>query len=212
MFVDDELNDLYVSLIKQYHKECTVLDLGTGTAPLAIKLAKEGYFVTATDISTDMLEMGYNNALNEGVRINFFIHDILDTVNKDYDCICMSSDVINYIIDEEEVIHVFKNVALAMNKDSIFVFDFLRAAYLEKIDGHQEEILLSDDLLTWNVVLTNIEHQIKHTIKIGTDIETHIQRTYLSKDYVKMLKQVGIHVLKKVKLEDRIVFVCKKEM
>lgn len=212
MFVDDELNEHYLSLIKHYHKEGNVLDLGTGTAPLAIKLAKSGYYVTATDISTEMLEVAYNNALIEKVRINFFIHDILDTVNTDYDIICMSSDVINYVNNFDDVLLVFKNISLAMSSESIFVFDFVKVTYLDKIDGHHEEILLSDDVLTWSAIKTNIENQIKHTIKIGNDTETHIQTTYLSKDYVKMLKKFDLIVTKKVKLEDRFIFVCKKEI
>lgn len=212
MFVDENLNNNYVNLIKHYHKEGSVLDLGTGTAPLAIKLAKEGFFVTATDISNEMLEVAYDNALYEDVRINFFIHDILDTVNTDYDVIVMSSDVVNYLKDEAETKRVFENVSLAMNSESIFVFDFLRSQYIHKLDGHYEEILLSDDVLKWNVVLTNIENQVKHTITIGNITETHIQKTYLAKDYTRMLKEFDLIVVKKVKLEDRFIFVCKKEI
>jgi len=212
MFVDDSLNDQYLSLIKHYYNDGSVLDLGTGTAPLAIKLAKEGFHVTATDISTDMLEVAYNNALMENVRVNFFVHDILDTVNRDYEIICMSSDVINYITEKKDVLKVLHNVSLAMTSESVFLFDALRVPYLDKIDGHSEEILLQDDVLRWEVVKTNIENQVKHTIKIGTDVESHIQKTYLSKDYVKMCKESGLHVVKKVKLEDRFIFVCKKEI
>ena len=95
MFLDEELYEHYLSLIKAYHNEGRVLDLGTGTGPLAIKLAKAGYYVTGTDVSVEMLEMAYNNMVEENVKINLFIHDILDTVNKDYDIITNSSDVIN---------------------------------------------------------------------------------------------------------------------
>lgn len=212
MFVDEDLLDLYISLIKQYHDEGSVLDLGTGTAPLAIELAKEGYFVTATDIVPEMLEVAYHNALVEDVRINFYIHDILDTVNRDYDIICMSSDVINYILDKNDVSKVFENISLAMNVNSILVFDFLRDSYLDKEDGHSEEMLLPDGVMAWNVVKTNIPNQIKHTVKIDNKIETHIQQTFPLKEYVKMLKDHNLHVIKKVKLEDRHVFVCKKEI
>lgn len=211
MFIDESLNKLYVSTIKHYHKEGSVLDLGTGTAALAIDLAKEGFFVTATDISKEMLEVAYNNALKDDVKINFFIHNIIDTVNRDYDIICMSSDVINYINDKEDVKKVFNNVSLAMNKKSIFIFDFYRTVFLDKENGYKEEILMPDGVLSWNVVKTNVPNQIKHTIKIDNVTETHIQTTYNSKDYVKMLKDNNMHVVKKIKLEDRFIFVCKKE-
>ena len=123
MFIDDDLIKEYVSNIKQFKSDGTVLDMGTGTGPLAIDLAREGFHVTATDISSSMLEVAYNNSLQDDVRINFFIHDILDTVNKDYDVICICSDVINYLQNETEVQQAFHNVSLAMNSESIFIFD-----------------------------------------------------------------------------------------
>lgn len=212
MFIDDSLYEEYIKQITHYHNEGTVLDLGSGTAPLAIKLAKEGFTVTATDLSSEMLGVAYNNALYEDVRINFFIHNLLDTVNTDYDIITMSSDVINYLNDQTDMTKAFKNVSLAMNSESVFVFDFLRKSYLQKIDGHYEEILLPDNLLKWSCQLTNIENQIKHTIEIGTEKEIHIQRTYSSKEYTRMLKENDLTVVKKIKLEDRFIFVCKKEI
>ncbi len=212
MFIDDELIDEYLKIVQHTKKDGAVLDLGTGTGPLAIALAKEGFYVTATDISEEMLSVAYNNALEEDVHVNFFLHDILDTVNRDYDIICMSNDVINYIEQDTNIIKVFQNVSLAMNSESIFIFDFLRVPYLEKMDGHHEEILLYDDLLKWSVVKTNIPNQIKHTVEIGTSVEHHILTTYLQKDYLHYLKEASLYVIKKVRLEDRIIFVCKKEI
>ena len=76
MFVDEDLNDQYVALIKEYKKTGDVLDLGCGTGRLSVQLAMNGYFVTATDISTDMLDIGYHNALMNDVRVQYFVHDI----------------------------------------------------------------------------------------------------------------------------------------
>lgn len=212
MFVDEALNEQYVKIIKEFKESGDVLDLGCGTGRLSVELAKNDYFVTATDLSTDMLDLGYHNALMEDVRVNFFVHDILDTVNRDYDIIVMSSDVINYMNTMENVKKAFSNVSLAMNSESIFVFDALRFDFVKKLDGHHEEILLSDNVFIWDVISTNIEGQIKHTVKIGSETEIHHQRTFPIKEYVKVLEEVGLKVVKRVKNEDRHIIVCKKEM
>lgn len=210
MFIDEELLDKYISWIEHYHKEGSVIDLGTGTAPLAIELAKKGYHVTATDISTEMLEVAYNNSIVEDVKINFFLHNILDTVNKDYDVICMSSDVINYLANKQEVDKALHNVSLAMNKKSIFIFDSLRPTYFTKVSGHAEEILLADDVMRWNVTKTNVDNQIKHTVKIGNHTETHLQMSYTLKEMQDLLHKNKFDIVKKHKYDERILFVCKK--
>lgn len=210
LFIDEQLIDQYVKEIKHYHKEGTVLDLGTGTAPLAIKLAKEQFHVTATDISSEMLEVAYNNALHANVKVHFFIHDILDIVNIDYNVITMCTDVINYLRTKDDVLKALKNVELAMNQNSIFLFDTLRPQYVEKVSGHKEDILLKDDVLTWHVTKTNIQNQIKHTIKIGNHYETHLQQAYTVKEINTLLKQANLNPIKKIKLEERILYICKK--
>lgn len=212
MFVDEDLNNQYLSIIKEMKVSGDVLDLGCGTGRLSVLLAENGYFVTATDLSTDMLDIGYHNALTAGVRVNYFVHDILDTVNRDYDIIVMSSDVINYMNTIETVKKAFYNVSLAMNSESIFVFDALRFDFVKKLDGHHEEILLPDNVFIWDVVSTNIEGQIKHTVKIGAETEVHHQRSFPIKEYNRVLEEVGLKVIKRVKNEDRFIMVCKKEM
>lgn len=209
-FIDHDLNNIYITLIKKYFSEGKATDLGCGTAPLAIMLAKNGFFVTASDISESMLERAFNNSLNENVKINFNVHDILDPLNIDSDIITMSSDVINYLDSKVKVIKAFKNIEEVMNENSIYIFDFLKTKYLTNLIGHSEKITLDNSLLIWNVVSTDKELQIRHNITIDGVKEFHIQTTFFEDDYIKMLKQSNLNVVEKVELEDRIIFVCKK--
>jgi SAM-dependent methyltransferase len=208
-FVDLGLNELYYDLITKYFTEGTVIDLGTGTALLAIKLAQNNFYVTATDISQQMLERAYNNAVLQDVHINLYIHDILDPINQSYDVVTMTSDVINYLRNEEEVLRAFTNVKNIMEKNSIFVFDFLHQQFINKIHNYREDILLEDELMEWHVTKTNIPDQIKHTLKFGKIIETHFQTTFPLKTFKELLDKAGLIIDKKKKTDERIILLCK---
>ena len=209
-FVDFELNDWYLKLIKEHFNKGNVMDLGCGTAPLSIALAKNNFNVSATDISASMLERAYNNSINENVKINFNIHDILDPLNNEYDVIVMSSDVINYIESILNIKKAFMNVQNIMNKDSIFVFDFLKVEYLEGLKGYHAEITLDDSLIIWDVLKTEKTNQVRHKVIIDNTVETHIQTTFEEEKYLKLLNECNLKVTKKTALEDRIILVCKK--
>lgn len=210
-FLDFDLYDTYYKLIKKYKKKGAVIDLGTGTGILAVKLAKNDFFVTATDISSRMLEMAYNNALLEGTDIKLYVHDILEPLDKPYDLVLMSSDVINYLQNETEVRKALKNVHDAMDKHSIFIFDFLKTDYLESLDNYSEVIELVDSTIVWSISKTEEDNQIIHTLKMNDDIETHIQTTFELKKYKDMLGKENLRVVKSKVLDERIILVCSRK-
>lgn len=210
-FVDPDLNDQYVQFLAKYIDKGTVLDLGCGTGPLAVELAKLGYFVTATDISTNMLERANHNAVLAGVTIHFFVHNILEPLNQTYDAILMSSDVINYLDNEESVRTAFSYIADAMDKKSIFVFDFIHVQYVERIHNYKQDILLEDELLQWSVRKTNVPNQIEHKLTFGRDVETHIQTTFPLKTYRRLLHESGLTIVRKVRTDERVIVVAKRQ-
>jgi 2-polyprenyl-3-methyl-5-hydroxy-6-metoxy-1,4-benzoquinol methylase len=210
-FTDPDLLQTYEEMILKNRTTGTIIDLGCGTADLSISLAKKGFHVTATDISEEMLDRANHNAVSQGTSIRFYVHNILEPLNQIYDVILMTSDVINYIHDPEEVTTVFKHISEAMDKHSIFLFDFIHAQYMERIHNYKQDILLEDELLQWSVRKTNHPYQIQHTLRFGNDEDRHIQTSFPPKLYRKLLRDAGLVVTKKRRTDERIIFQCMKK-
>lgn len=208
--IDQSLYKTYYKLIKKYKKEGTVIDLGAGTAVLSIELAKRAYTVTATDISKEMLEVAYNNTVVESTHVNFYLHDILEPLNNFYDIILLSMDVINYLKTEDEVITAFKNVEMAMDKKSIFIFDALNIRYVKHLIGYKEVINTDEGDLEWNVTESNVKNGLVHNLVLKGETETHNLRTFSFDQYKQFLKASNLKIVKFEKTKERTIYVCKK--
>lgn len=97
--------------LKPPTKPYKVLDIGCGEGKDAVFLARNGYNVTAFDLSEQGLSKARVLANNCGVKIDFFKADVRDyRLEKDYDII-FSSGVFHYIHNgvREEIIDNLKS-------------------------------------------------------------------------------------------------------
>ena len=85
-----------------------VIDLGTGSGCISITLKKKlpNINIDAVDISLDALDLALENAKLNNVDINFIHGDMLNPINKKYDCIISNPPYIAY---DEEVMDIVKN-------------------------------------------------------------------------------------------------------
>lgn len=64
-------------VLKEYSiRPCSVLELGSGTGSDAVWLAKQGFRVTALDVSSTAVDMARGKASDAGVNIDFVVADI----------------------------------------------------------------------------------------------------------------------------------------
>ena len=56
-FIDSAVYNEYLRLLDKYTSRGSLLDIGCGTGSLSLKLAKQGFNVTATDLSEEMLSI-----------------------------------------------------------------------------------------------------------------------------------------------------------
>jgi SAM-dependent methyltransferase len=115
-----------------------VLDLGAGTGRIAIPLALLGYHVTAVEHSAGMADVLTERARDVGVSLDVRRESFLD-FDRDgvpdgaraqdpdrYDLALAIFTVLNYVVSEEDVSRLARNVAQRLAPGGRFVFDVAR--------------------------------------------------------------------------------------
>lgn len=102
-----------------------VLDLACGTGNMTLRLAKKGYDMTGVDLSEQMLSKAMEKAEEEKIENILFLNqdmrefELYGTVDSII-CLC---DSINYILEEDELLQVFKLVNNYLDPKGLFIFD-----------------------------------------------------------------------------------------
>ena len=96
-----ELVDRILEVSRFRNLEISVLDVGTGSGCIAIALKKAHpeWQVTGIDISSEAIEVAKENAMRNGVEIDFKVADIFD-FNGDFDLVVSNPP---YICESEKV-------------------------------------------------------------------------------------------------------------
>ena len=142
----EEWADYLKSLLNEYGvKDGLVLDLGCGTGSITELLAKAGYDMIGVDNSEDMLEIAMDKRGRSGLDILYLLQDMREfelygTV-KAAVSIC---DSMNYILEKEDLVQVFKLVNNYLDPSGIFIFDMnteykFREVLGQKVFGAAEE-------------------------------------------------------------------------
>ena len=104
----EELVEKTIKKIKnKFNKKIDVLDLCTGSGCIAITIKKEiNSNVTATDISSDALEVAKKNVNLNNVDIKLINSDLFNNIDGKFDCIISNPPYISY---DEEIDEIVKN-------------------------------------------------------------------------------------------------------
>ena len=103
-----------------------VVDLGTGSGCIAITLKRKlpNINIDAVDISSDALDLARENAKINNVDVNFINGDMLQPLNKKYDCIISNPP---YIAQDEEIMDIVKdnepNIALYADNEGLYFYE-----------------------------------------------------------------------------------------
>ena len=112
-------------LLREYGVEDgLLLELGCGTGSMTELLAEQGYDMIGVDNSEDMLEMAMEKREESGHDILYLLQDMREfelygTVRG----VVSVCDSMNYILEEEDLLQVFRLVNNYLDPGGIFIFD-----------------------------------------------------------------------------------------
>lgn len=204
--MDTSLYEKWLAFTKRHLPAGTkeVLELACGTGALAVELAKDGYQVTALDLSEEMLMIATERALQAEVNIQFVQGNMQDLAEiGQYELITCYSDSICYMEDDEAVQQVFDEVHQALEEKGTFIFDVHSIYKIDEVFPEYSYHYQTDEFaFLWESYAGENSHSIEHFLTFFVQTqedaevflrkdELHQERTYPLEHYVRMLENAG---------------------
>ncbi len=121
----EEWTDYLQSLLKEYGVEDgLILELGCGTGSVTELLADRGYDMIGIDNSMDMLEIAMDKKIESGHDILYLLQDMREfELYGTVRAVVSICDSMNYILEDEDLLEVFKLVNNYLDPGGVFIFD-----------------------------------------------------------------------------------------
>jgi len=200
-----------------------ILDLACGAGRHSIAFAKKGYAVTGIDLSESLLDVGKNEAANQGVNVDFQKQDIRSVqVDGTFDLVLNIFTSFGYFENDEENLGIFTTAYRYLREGGCFVFDFLNESFVKNtmVPFSQEEragcIIRQFRSIDNGVVVKKIE------LQKGEEKHTFFERVKLYNDdiLIDALQKTGFAIVSLCgdygggrfdkETSSRLIVVCKK--
>jgi ubiquinone/menaquinone biosynthesis C-methylase UbiE len=211
--VDYEAWADYIDEVIQIHapEAAELLELACGTGSVAIYLDELGYYsITATDASSEMIQMAKKKAGEKESNVEFRTRNFLDLeLEKKYDLVFLVFDSINYLHTEQEILKLHEEVGKVLKPGGYFIFDFTtprnsRQAirYLHNEEGTSPDnyrFFRTSSFDAINNIHTN-EFEIEklngdHSMVQETFVEVHKQKIYTYEQMLQILNKTEFKII-----------------
>lgn len=193
-----------ITIMNKYKaKPEIVLDMGCGTGNITRLFAKKGYDMIGIDNSIDMLSIAKDKAKKEQQDILYLQQDMREfELYGTVGCAISVCDSINYILDEEELVDVFKLVNNYLDPKGLFIFDMNTEYKYKNMLGNQTFAQnLEDSAYIWENYYYKEEkineYELALFIKSEENTynkfeETHYQKAYSNELIINLIEKSGL--------------------
>ena len=183
-----------------------VVDLGCGTGTLTELLYQRGYDLIGVDNAPDMLEIAMEKREKSGSEILYLLQDMRELeLYSTVGTIVSVCDSVNYILEEDELLDVFRRVNNYLYPGGLFIFDFNTDYKYREVIG---DTTIAENREDCSFIWENFYdeesalNEYDVTVFVQEDgeifrrfIETHVQRGYDVEQMKTLLEAAGLELL-----------------
>lgn len=211
LFMEDipyqEWKDAILGILTEHGiRDGLVLELGCGTGKMTEHLAEAGYDMIGVDMSEEMLEVAMERREQSGHDILYLCQDMREfELYGTVRAIVSVCDSINYILEEEELLGVFRLVKNYLDYGGLFLFDINTVYKYQEVLG---ELTIAENREEGSFIWENYydeksginEYDLTLFIQEESGYyrkyeERHYQRGYEVEAVKKMIEDAGLEVL-----------------
>ncbi|MCW9094304.1 MAG: class I SAM-dependent methyltransferase [Ignavibacteriaceae bacterium] len=181
--------------------QSSVLDMACGAGRHAIAFAKNGFNVTAVDLSERLLEEAKKNAITAEVNIDFSLSDILKfETDRKFDLAVNLFTSIGYFEDDKENFAVIKKANSLIKVGGFFVLDYFNKDFLLKNLVPTSIISENGLKITQNRSISGNRVVKKIIIEKDGSIEEFYEsvRLYSHEEIQSIVKCTGFNIIKEI--------------
>lgn len=191
-------------LLNEYGiRDGLILDLGCGTGSLTELLAERGYDMIGVDNSEDMLQIAMDKREKSGKDILYLMQDMREfELYGTVRAVLSICDCMNYILEYEDMVKVFRLVNNYLDPGGIFIFDLNTIYKYETLMG---ESTIAEDREECSFIWDNYydkeskinEYDLSLFIRQEEDLyrkytENHYQRAYSLEEVKLAINEAGM--------------------
>lgn len=184
-----------------------VLDLGCGTGTLTELLHQKGYDMIGVDNSPEMLEIAREKQEKSGSEILYIQQDMRELeLYSTVGTVISVCDCLNYLLEEEELLSVFRLVNTYLYPGGLFLFDFNTVYKYSQVIG---DTVIAENREDCSFIWENYYHEEEEINEYDLTVfvqqegncfrrftENHFQRGYTCKTMCRLVEQAGMQVIR----------------